>query len=196
MTLDAASRFFALLSLACVALVVVVAAGAVVGRIAGSPPWSARLRDDLGRGALGLAAAIAVVTTLGSLYYSEVQGFTPCKLCWIQRICMYPMAVLLPIAAVRRDVAIRLYALPLCAVGAGFAAYHTWLQAYPDQSSGFCTLEAPCTDRYVWELGFVSLPFMALSAFAAIATLLVLARTTDTVDVVGNDADELEEVPA
>ena len=196
MTVEAASRFFAFLSLLCVGGTVAIAVGAVALRLAGGPPWLVRVRDDLGRAALGVAAAIAVVATLGSLYYSEVQGFVPCELCWIQRICMYPLAVLLTIAAVRGDVGIRTYAWPLCLVGTGFASYHTWLQAFPEGSSGFCTLEAPCTVRHVWELGFVSLPFMALSAFVAIATLLAVARPpAPEVDRDDPGAD-LEEIPA
>lgn len=175
MTTDTASRFFAFLSLLCVAGTVAVVAGAVVLRAAGGPAWLARLRVDVGRAALGLAWVVATVTTLGSLYYSEVAHYVPCKLCWIQRICMYPLSIILGVATFRRDVSVRWYALPLCAVGAGFAVYHTWLQAFPDRSSAFCTTDAPCTARYVWELGFVSLPFMALSAFCFIAAMLVVA---------------------
>jgi len=175
MTVETYSFFFALLSLACVSFVVVVGLGALVLRATGGPAWLAGLRVDLGRGALWLAWVIAVVTTLGSLYYSEVQGYVPCKLCWFQRIAMYPLSVILGIAAFRRDVAVRVYVLPLAAIGAVVASYQTWLQAFPDRTSAFCTVDAPCTARYVWEFGFVSLPFMALSAFVAIMVALVVA---------------------
>jgi Disulfide bond formation protein DsbB len=177
MSTPTVSKFFALLSLACwvgVAATLVLAAARRGRR-------GSRIDDayqELGRSALWLAWFVALVTTLGSLYFSEIAHFTPCKLCWFQRIAMYPMAVILLVAAIRRDRKVWTYAAPLVLVGLGFAVYHTQLQAFPSQGSSFCTTLEPCTVRYVWEFGFVSLPFMALSAFAFIATMLFVARAT------------------
>lgn len=171
------SLFFAILALACVAAVFVVAAGALVWWVGGRSPALAGLRADLGRVAVPLAWLVATVTTLGSLYFSEVAGFVPCKLCWYQRICMYPLVLVLGVAALRRDRDVRFYVLPLAIVGAVISTYHAWIQAYPPTGgTSFCTLDAPCTERYVWEFGFVSLPLMALSAFAFVITMMVLAR--------------------
>jgi disulfide bond formation protein DsbB len=171
------SKFFAVLALACwvaVGAVIVL----VVGRRRAPDGRLADLYDDVRRSALWLAWLVALVATLGSLYYSEIAHFTPCKLCWYQRICMYPLAVILLIAAARRDRRIWMYVLPQAVIGAGFAVYHTQLQAFPSQGSSFCTTLEPCTVRYVWEFGFVSLPFLALSAFAFIITMLLVARGT------------------
>src|SRR3954469_25362869 len=63
----------------------------------------AEMRDSLLGGELWIAWAIALVATLGSLFFSEVSQFIPCRLCWFQRIGMYPLAVLLLMAAIRRD---------------------------------------------------------------------------------------------
>lgn len=125
--------------------------------------------------ALPLAAIVGLVAVLGSLYYSEVEHFIPCKLCWYQRIAMYPMPVILAIAAWRRDRSVRAYVIPLAAIGAAFAIYHYQLERFPDQSSGFCTVEAPCTIVWVWMFHFISLPLMALSGFALIAWLVWIA---------------------
>jgi disulfide bond formation protein DsbB len=177
MNVEAFSLFFALLALACWAGSVAIWVGALAWRGWGRSPRLEALRDDVGRAALPLAWVVAVVTTLGSLYYSNVQGYEPCTLCWYQRICIYPWSVVLGIAAWRRDAAVRLYAIPVLAVGALIAAYHSWIQAFPPEGgTAFCTLSAPCTERYVWELGFVSLPFMALSACTFMITLLCVAR--------------------
>jgi len=172
------SVFFALLALA----TWIGTLGAIVVLVAHwRAPESglARLFDDLAPAALGIAALVAVVTTLGSLYYSKIAHFTPCELCWYQRICMYPLSLILTIAAVRRDRAIWRYVVPLAAIGSCFAIYHTQLQAFPDQHSSFCTTVEPCTIRYVWEFGFVSLPFMALSAFSIIIVLMLVARANE-----------------
>jgi disulfide bond formation protein DsbB len=178
-TVSTVSFFFASLALLCWAAIILVGVGALLRRFStASAPLLESVRLDLGRAALTLAWLIALVTMLGSLYYSRVQHYVPCELCWYQRICIYPFAVILAIAAWRRDVGIRVYAIPVLAVGAGIAGYHSWVQAYPPTNgTSFCTLDAPCTLRYVWEFGFVSLPFMALSACCCMIMLLLIARS-------------------
>mgnify|MGYP000642482432 CR=1 FL=1 len=41
------------------------------------------------------ATSVAVFSMIGSLIYSEVVGFIPCKFCWYQRYIMYPLAIIL-----------------------------------------------------------------------------------------------------
>ena len=59
-------------------------------------------------GALWFALGIALIATIGSLFYSEILGFTPCLYCWYQRILMYPLVFIFATALVfkARDVAI------------------------------------------------------------------------------------------
>jgi hypothetical protein len=168
------SVFFALLSLACWAGTAATLVLWVTSRLEPDGE-AAAVFGDVVRFALWLAWLVALVTTLGSLYFSEVAHFTPCKLCWYQRIAMYPLSIVLLVAAFRRDRRIAWYVVPVAAIGALFAAYQTQLQAFPHQHSSFCTLNEPCTVRYVWEFGFVSLPFMALAAFAFVITMTVVA---------------------
>jgi disulfide bond formation protein DsbB len=171
------SMFFAVLSLACWAGSLAVIVTWLAGRLGGAP-WAERLLADLGGAALWLGALVAVVCTCGSLYYSEIVGYTPCDLCWFQRICMYPLSVILLVAAFRRDRGIWRYVVVQVAVGIAIAAYHTQLQAFPTQRS-FCPTTVPCTIRYVWEFGFVSLPFMALSGFVFILLMIGVAARSD-----------------
>jgi disulfide bond formation protein DsbB len=181
------SLFFALLALLCWLGVTAVVILAVVARVRPGST-SASVFADVQQAALWLAALVALVTMLGSLYYSQVAHFVPCSLCWYQRIAMYPVAVILLIAAIRHDRQIWWYAAPLAMVGLAFSVYHSQLQAFPGQHSSFCTTTEPCTVRYVWEFGFVSLPFMALSAFAFVITMLILTRSA------GRGAPDSEEV--
>jgi disulfide bond formation protein DsbB len=112
---------------------------------------------------------------LGSLYFAEVANFVPCQLCWFQRIAMYPLAVILLVGALRRDWGVRWYAVPVAAIGAAISTYHVLLEQFPSlESSNVCSAAVPC--NFVWfeELGFVTLPYMALSAFALILVLLTL----------------------
>jgi disulfide bond formation protein DsbB len=168
------SVFFAILSLACWAGTAGTCALWVASRLKPRGEVAA-IFVDVQRLALWLAWLVALVTTLGSLYFSEVAHFTPCKLCWYQRIAVYPLSIVLLVAALRRDRRIGWYVVPVATIGALFAVYQTQLQAFPHQHSSFCTLTEPCTVRYVWEFGFVSLPFMALSAFVFVITMTVIA---------------------
>lgn len=120
-----------------------------------------------------LAFAVALTATLGSLYYSGIAHFRPCRLCWWQRIMMYPLVPILAIATIKRDRVGALYALPLTGGGLGYAAYHTQLRWFPDQGSS-CEAEAACTSVWVNTFGFISIPFMAGAGFLAIFALLAL----------------------
>jgi disulfide bond formation protein DsbB len=142
---------------------------AAIGRLDG-------MRELLGAIPLWLAFAVAATATAGSLYLSEVAGYVPCTLCWYQRIAMYPLVMILGIAAWRRDVGVRRYVVPLAGVGAVIAAYHVALQRLPGLPAGACSLDAPCTAIYVERFGFVTIPVMALIGFVAILTLLVVLR--------------------
>lgn len=130
---------------------------------------------------LPLAFAIAVVCTIGSLYYSGVAHFRPCRLCWWQRISMYPLVPILGIGLLRRDRAAAFYGLPLAVMGLGWAAYHTQLRWFPDQGSS-CELEAACTSVWVNTFGFVSIPFMAAAGFLAVTALLIASIRVDAVN--------------
>jgi disulfide bond formation protein DsbB len=143
--------------------------GAFVLIVIGRGPW---LRELVGPIALWLAFAVAVTATAGSLYLSQVVGLEPCTLCWYQRIAMYPLVVILGIAAWRGDPGARWYAGPLAAVGAAIAAYHVVLQRLPGLPSAGCSVTAPCNAIDLERFGFVTIPLMALVAFLAILTLL------------------------
>jgi disulfide bond formation protein DsbB len=120
-----------------------------------------------------LAFLIATGSMLGSLWFSEVADFVPCRLCWFQRIAMYPLVAVLFVGAIRRDPAVRWYAGPIALVGAGIAGYHTLIEWRPSLDTGVCELTGPsCTFVWFREFGFISLATMALTAFLTILILL------------------------
>jgi disulfide bond formation protein DsbB len=123
-----------------------------------------------------LAAVVAVLATATSLWLSEGAHVPPCELCWYQRIAMYPLAVLLPMAAVRRDVTIRVYGLVLAALGLAVSAWHNIIETRPHLSSGGCDPDNPCTIRWVEGLGFWTIPRMAALSFVLIIVALWLDR--------------------
>jgi disulfide bond formation protein DsbB len=176
MNTDAATLLFAFLSM--------VAEAAVVGTLAlwlastRSPAAArafARYRETVGPDALTLAFVVAAVATGGSLYLSEVAHFVPCRLCWFQRAFMYPLAPVLGIAAWRRAVHVRRVAIPMAAIGATISAYHVLVERFPTLESNVCDPDNPCTLIWVQRFGYLTIPAMALSAFALVITLLLLA---------------------
>ncbi|UCZ52062.1 disulfide bond formation protein B [Bacillus shivajii] len=124
--------------------------------------------------------AIAFIGTIGSLYFSEVRHYIPCELCWVQRIFMYPLAITLAIAVIRKDAKQAVYTLPLSLLGAGFSLYHYLQQKIPviGENSGACGI-IPCTHQYINWLGFITIPFLAFMAFISISLIMVwIIKTT------------------
>lgn len=138
---------------------------------------------------LYLAWLVALSATLGSLYFSEVQGFRPCVLCWYQRIAMYPLTVILGVAALGGDLRIRRYVLPLAAVGWVIALIQNledW-NIIPTLKACSALVDptvVPCNTPWpIWGAGALSglnpiltIPVLSLTAFTLIILLLSWRR--------------------
>jgi Ni/Fe-hydrogenase subunit HybB-like protein len=141
------------------------------------PRWAAEV-------ALPTAFAIATVTTLGSLYYSEIAGFPPCTLCWYQRIAIYPQVIVLGVAALRRDAQVWITSSALAVVGMVISAWHIAIERNP-ALAGPCDPANPCAVKWVEEFGVLTIPTMALIAGGAIIALTLLARAGATAPAPG-----------
>ncbi|OCA84420.1 disulfide bond formation protein DsbB [Bacillus sp. FJAT-27225] len=136
------------------------------------------MKKDSRENILFLAWAASIIAIFGSLYFSEIRKYEPCVLCWYQRILMYPMALLLGIAIVKKDYRIALYSVWLSGIGMAVSAYHYSLQklSFLAKASPECG-RIPCTGEYINWLGFITIPFLALTAFAIIFICsLILVR--------------------
>lgn len=122
-------------------------------------------------------ATVAAVATVGSLFFSLGLGLVPCDLCWYQRILMYPLVVVLGVAALDDDVRVWRTALPFALLGTGVAAYHSYLQVNPSLG-GVCGVGGGCgAVLYPMAGGLLTIPRLSLVAFLCItATLVVLRR--------------------
>ncbi|MFD1848928.1 disulfide oxidoreductase [Oceanobacillus bengalensis] len=123
---------------------------------------------------------VSVVATLGSLYFSEIRGFIPCELCWYQRILMYPLALMLGIASFNSDSTVKKYVLPMAVIGWFISLFHYMQQKIP----GFaaikpCTSGVPCNMQYINWFGFITIPFLALTAFTLIIIFMLLIKKTN-----------------
>lgn len=114
------------------------------------------------------------MATLGSLFFSEVMSFIPCTLCWYQRICMYPLSILLFIGLFFKDNSVFKYSIAFVVLGMAFALYHNLIHydIIPEAASP-CVMGVPCSTKYIEWFGFITIPMLSLIAFTLIALCLI-----------------------
>lgn len=127
--------------------------------------------------ALFISWVIALVAMLGSLYFSEIRQFAPCTMCWYQRICMYPLVLILGIGSFQNDFNVKKIALSLSIIGLLISTWHYLEQKVP----GFaeikpCTQGVPCSSEYINVFGFITIPFLAGTAFLLISLSLIFTK--------------------
>lgn len=123
------------------------------------------------RALLVICTLVAAVATVGSLYFSEVMGLFPCELCWYQRILMYPLVVVLGVAAYENRPGVWKSALPLSTLGVAVAAYHSYIQWTPTDTAT-CTIGGGC-GSVDWQWLWFTIPRLSLLAFSLLTAGLV-----------------------
>ncbi|MFL5960641.1 MAG: disulfide bond formation protein B [Gaiellaceae bacterium] len=125
---------------------------------------------------------VAAIATGGSLFYSQIANFQPCELCWFQRICMYPLSILLLILAWHGDNRAARYLLPLPVVGAGVSIYHMLIGYGAIKEPSGCFVGAPAGCGFNWigshpdaSFGYLQIETLALTGFLLLIGFLVLA---------------------
>ena len=129
---------------------------------------------------LWLVFLVSSIATGGSLFFSEIAHFVPCELCWYQRICMYPLTIVSLLAALANDRRVARYLLPLPLVGACVSVYHLLVENKVVGQSTACLISAPggCATKWIEEFGYVTIPVLALTAFALTFAFLLLATVS------------------
>lgn len=120
---------------------------------------------------------LTAVSALGSLFFSHVMGFPPCVLCWYQRICLFPLVLVLGAGLFPFDAKAVKFALPLALAGLAIALYHNlmYIGVIPESLQP-CASGVSCTEKYIELFGFLSIPAMALLSFSGITALLVILK--------------------
>jgi len=135
--------------------------------------------------AMRFTLLLAGTAMAGSLYFSEAANYAPCKLCWYQRICMYPIAIVSLVGVIRRESSPKVrmlapYVMTLSVMGMCVSTYHYVLEWFPQLETSVCSLDVPCTTVWFREFGFLTLPGMAWVTFASVsAVMFVVLRSTD-----------------
>ena len=116
---------------------------------------------------------VAAVATAGSLYLSPRLGLIPCELCWYQRVLMYPLVIVLGVAAVEDRSGVVRTALPLSVLGVAVAAYHSSVHVAVESTT--CTVGGCGFVQY--RVAGLTIPNLSLVAFVLISLVLAVAVT-------------------
>jgi disulfide bond formation protein DsbB len=176
---DAGITTLAVLGVIGQAVLALLLAAALLRLASVDAPWRF-VQETLLGSELWLAFGIAAIATLGSLFFSEVAHFIPCKLCWFQRIAMYPLVLLaLPALALDRQAA--RYFLPLPIVGFAVSVWHMLVERGVISETQSCEISAPggCSVKWIEEFGYMTIPTLAATGFALIGILLALAAADE-----------------
>lgn len=127
------------------------------------------------------AFIVAAIAMSGSLFYSEVAKYTPCLMCWYQRIAIYPMVMLFGVDIFKKKAAVRDHALGLSVVGALLASYHYLLQLgiIEAESCALSGYSVSCAQKFTLNLGYITIPVMALTACLLIIAFMLLGKAAD-----------------
>jgi len=147
----------------------------------GTPParkMAGSILSTLGYWGLTSGFLVALISVAISLIYSDIIGYEPCKLCWIQRVFLYPQVIILGLALWKKCRDAEIYCLALSTIGAVIAGYHFYGQSFNPNALPACDAVGgvSCALRFFVEFGYVTIPMMSLTAFVLITTCMLLVR--------------------
>lgn len=135
---------------------------------------------DQARTILFVSWLLAASATLGSLFFTEVMQLPACSLCWVQRIFMFPLAIILLVGLFPVDRAVVRYALPLALCGGAVAFYHTLLQVgIIPETAAPCQQGVSCSNVSLELFGFLSIPMLSLLSFIGVSGLLWILKRSE-----------------
>ena len=123
------------------------------------------------------AFLIALMASIGSLYFSEIVKFPPCSLCWYQRLFMYPIAIVIAIGLWKKDKNLVYYVLPFSIIGLIISLYHNLLYyGFISESIQPCTAGVSCTEAQLQLFGYITIPLLSLISFSLITILVLIHK--------------------
>jgi disulfide bond formation protein DsbB len=130
--------------------------------------------------ALWILFLIPASAISASLFYSEYVGFIPCEFCWYQRIMIYPQALLVLTALIKKSRNIIPYLIPLSIIGGIFSIYQyigqmSALYGFSDLLSACGLNGSTCSDIYILSFGYITIPLMTLTMFLIIIVVSYIA---------------------
>lgn len=120
-------------------------------------------------GRLYTAWVIALVGCAVSIYFGEILWVEPCRLCWYQRMALFPLALILGMAVYRGDASVVHYLWPFIIFGALIALYQSLAIHYP--TLGVC--KQGCSEPIFSLFNLFTFPDFSATGFVVIGLLLL-----------------------
>ena len=118
---------------------------------------------------------IALVASAGSLFFSDVMMYTPCTLCWYQRVVMYPLVIILLVEIIKETNVAFYFAFPFSFIGLLISLFHNLLHyGIVSENISPCRLGVSCVTKYINLFGFITIPLLSFIAFSIITLILVV----------------------
>jgi len=177
MTLDAYSTILAVGSIALFGALVLAWLGYVF-----VPNVRAHLLSHSYERYLGAIAAVAIASVVGTLVFQLAYATPVCELCWWQRIFLYPIAVIAPVALWYKTRETHVTIAILSGFGLWYALYHYYYHFQRFVLGNTLTLPCSygglmpaCTDSPILIFGFATIPFLGIMVFGSVLMLSALA---------------------
>ncbi len=138
--------------------------------------FSKKVSGFVGKRANLLGFLISLAAMVSSLVYSDVIGYPPCLLCWYARTMFYPQVFMYALSLRKRDRGILDYSLLLTVVGMIVTGYHYVAETVQYSPLPCSAAGVSCLTRYVYEFGFITIPFMGLVGFATLFFVVLVAK--------------------
>jgi disulfide bond formation protein DsbB len=128
---------------------------------------------------------ISLAAIFGSLFFSEILELTPCDLCWYQRICMYPIALIALTGVYLKSPVTNQFITPFAWLGLVISVYHNLLYYKIIDVIVPCSEFSPCTAQQINYLGFITIPLLSMTSFILVVVL-------NSLSILGNKKDSNE----
>ncbi len=125
--------------------------------------WGRSVTNWVGKRATLLVFLVSLFALVGSLFYSNFLGFSPCELCWWQRIFLYPIPVITGIALWKKESNALVYAVPLAIIAGVIALYHSYVNLGGVSVLPCTAVGGECSKLYVMAFGYITIPMMSLT---------------------------------
>ncbi|MFT4304153.1 MAG: disulfide bond formation protein B [Candidatus Woesearchaeota archaeon] len=119
---------------------------------------------------------ISATAMSGSLFYSEIMGYTPCPLCWLQRVAIFPIVVLSIVAIKYKDKNSERYILPMAGIGLLLSGYHYISQFFVNNTTLCLVGAVNCSQRITMHFNYISIPLMAFTICLMIILTIIFTR--------------------
>lgn len=138
-------------------------------------PWLTYIKKN----ALNLYLTLLVTATIGSLYYSEIAKYTPCKLCWWQRLFIFPQLIVGFISKSKKSIQsadVWNYLTWMTGLAMFFSLVHNYVYYFGKENSVTCDAAASCKAFYIYLYDLVTIPFMALGLLFSLVTIILVRK--------------------